>query len=225
MAAELHRVAVEPRLDEIHRRRADERGDEEVDRVAVQRLRRVDLLDLAVAHHRHPLPERHRLDLVVRDVDGRRAEPRVQARELRAHADAELRVEVRQRLVHQERERLAHDRATHRDPLALAAGERGRSPVEQLVESQQPRDPLDPLGDLVLRRLPHLEPVAEVLADGHVRVERVALEDHRHVVLARRQVGDVASADPDRPGRRPPRARRSCAGASTFRSPRGRRAP
>ena len=45
----------------------------------------------------------------------------------------------------------------------------------------------------------HLEPVAEVLADGHVRVERVALEDHRDVAVARRQVGDVAAADRDRP--------------------------
>ena len=56
MAAELDRVALELRLDEVHGGGADEGGDEEVDRVAVQRLRRVDLLDLAVAHHRHARP-------------------------------------------------------------------------------------------------------------------------------------------------------------------------
>ena len=55
---------------------------------------------------------------------------------------------------------------------------------------------------LGLRRLPHLEPVAEVLAHGHVRVERVALEHHRDVALARRGVGDVAAADRDRARRR-----------------------
>ena len=79
VAAELDRVAVEPRLDEVHRRRADEGRDEEVDRARVERLRRVDLLHPAVAHHGDALAERHRLDLVVRDVDGRRAEARVQA--------------------------------------------------------------------------------------------------------------------------------------------------
>jgi hypothetical protein len=62
---------------------------------------------------------------------------RAAARELGAHAHAQLRVEVRERLVHEERLRLAHDRAAHRDALALAAGERGRLAVEQLVEAEQ----------------------------------------------------------------------------------------
>ena len=115
------RLAVEPGADEVHRGRADERGDEEGGGIAVEHVRRVDLLDPTVAHDRDALAERHRLDLVVRDVDGRGAEARVQARELGAHVHAQLRVQVRERLVHQERERLAHDRAAHRHPLALTA--------------------------------------------------------------------------------------------------------
>ena len=122
--------------DEVHRGRADERGDEERGGTAVERLRRVHLLDPPVAHDGDSLAERHRLDLVVRDVHGRRAEASVQARELRAHVHAQLRVEVRERLVHQECERLAHDRAAHRHPLALATGEGRRPPVEQVVEPQ-----------------------------------------------------------------------------------------
>jgi len=47
----------------------------------------------------------------------------------------------------------------------------------------------------------HAEPEAEILADVHVRVERVVLEDHRDVSLGRRQVGDVPVADRDRPVR------------------------
>ena len=69
----------------------------------------------------------------------------MQLRERGAHPDAELRVEVRERLVHQERLRLAHDRAAHRDALALAAGELRRAPVEQLLEAEQLRDLVDPL--------------------------------------------------------------------------------
>ena len=71
-------------------------------------------------------------------------------------------------------------------------------------------DVLDPLPDLGLRGAPDLEPVAEVLADVHVRVERVALEHHRDVSVPRRDVGDVAAVDRDRavrdllePGKRP----------------------
>ena len=50
----------------------------------------------------------------------------MQARDLHAHRQAQLRVEVRQRLVEQEHLRLAHQRATERDALALAAGQRAR---------------------------------------------------------------------------------------------------
>jgi hypothetical protein len=87
-------------------------------------------LEQAVAQHRHSLPERHRLDLVVRHVDRRHAEPLVQLRELGAHRDAQLRVEVRERLVHEERLRLPHDRPAHGDALPLAARQRRGLAVE-----------------------------------------------------------------------------------------------
>ena len=67
----------------------------------------------------------------------------MQLRQLGAHADAQLGVEVRQRLVHEERLRLADDRAAHRDALALPAGQRGRLRVEQVVEPEQVGDLVD----------------------------------------------------------------------------------
>ena len=45
------------------------------------------------------------------------------------------------------------------------------------------------------------EAEGEVLAHAHLRIERVVLEDHRDVALARRDVVDDALADPDRPRR------------------------
>ena len=63
----------------------------------------------------------------------------VQRLQLDAHLHAQLRVEVRQRLVEQEHRRLAHDRAAHRDALALAAGERARLAVEERAELEDLR--------------------------------------------------------------------------------------
>ena len=98
----------------------------------VQLAGRADLLHDPAAHDHDPVAEGHGLGLVVGDVDGRGAEALLQPRHLGAHLDAQLGVEVGQRLVHEERRRVADDRAAHGDPLALAAGEVGRLAVEVL---------------------------------------------------------------------------------------------
>jgi hypothetical protein len=98
-------------------------ADEDVARPRVEVLGRSTCTSRPVPHDGDALAEGHRLGLVVGHVDGRHAEAGVELRERSAHPDAELRVEVRERLVHQERARLAHDRASHRDPLPLAAGQ------------------------------------------------------------------------------------------------------
>ena len=162
---ELAVAALDGRLDEVHRRRADEAADEEVHGPLVELLRRSDLLDLAFPHDRDAIAHRHRLDLVVRDVDRRHAELVLEARDLCAHVDAELRVEVRERLVHQVRLRLAHDRAAHRHPLALAARERARLAVEERLETEDVRGLAHALVDLVLRRLSQPEAEGDVVVD------------------------------------------------------------
>ena len=185
------------RLDQIDRGRPDEAGDELVDRPVVERLRSVDLLQAPAVHHRDAVAHRHRLDLVVRDVDRRHIEPPLQLMDLGAHLHPQLRVEVRERLVHQEGLRLADDRATHCDALTLAARESARLALEEVLDLEDARRALDPLLDFLLRQLVELEAEGEVLLDGHVRIERVALEHHRDVALLRRQVVDDAVADPD----------------------------
>ena len=91
----------------------------------------------AVLEHHDALAERHRFDLVVGDVDHGRAQLAMQARDLHAHAAAQLRVEVGQRLVEQEDLRVAHQRAAQRDALPLAAGERGGLAIEQRAEFER----------------------------------------------------------------------------------------
>ena len=121
----------------------------------------------------------------------------LQLRDLGARLDAQLRVEVRERLVHQERLRVAHDRAAHGDALALAARERARLAVEQRLEVEDARGVLDARVDLGLRHLLDAQAERDVLVDGEVRVERVALEHHRDVAVARRHVVHDAVADHD----------------------------
>ena len=124
----------------------------------------------------------------------------MQALELDPHLHAELRVEVRQRLVEQEHLGMAHDRAADRDALPLAAGELARLALEQLLDAQDLGGFADPLGDLGLGELPHLEPEGHVVVDRHVRVQRVVLEHHRDVPVLRRQIVDVPVADGDLAG-------------------------
>jgi hypothetical protein len=108
---------------------------------------------------------------------------------------AQLGVEVGQRLVHQEHLRLAHDGPAHRHPLPLAAGERAGLAVEELGQVEH----LGRLGhlllDLRLRHATKLETEPHVVGDGHVRVQRVGLEDHGDVAVLRGHVGDIAAPD------------------------------
>ena len=109
----------------------------------------------------------------------------MQLLDLGAHGDAQRRVEVGERLVHEEGLRLAHERAAERDALALAAGELVRSALEQRLDLERARRVPDAALDLGLRMAAHAQAKSDVLAHRLVRVERVALEHHRHVALVR----------------------------------------
>src|SRR5215470_13819015 len=167
--------------------------------MVVERLRGVHLLQLAIAQDANPVPKGHRLHLVVRDVDGGDGQAVVQLAQRRAHRDAQLRVQVGQRLVHEEGARLPDDRPAHRHPLPLPAGQRGGLALEVLADAQHPGHLVDPPGDLRLRRLALLQAERQVLLHRHVRVERVVLEHHRDVAVLGRQVVHHAPADRDRP--------------------------
>ncbi len=130
------------RRHDVHRRRADELRHEQVARVVVELHRRADLLDAAVLQHDDAVGERHRLDLVVGDVDHRRVGHRfLELGDLDAGGDAQRRVEVGQRLVEQEHLRIAHDGAADGDALALAARQRLGQAVEIFGRAAGSRPP------------------------------------------------------------------------------------
>ena len=153
------------------------------------------MLDHAVAQHDDRIAHRHGLDLIVGHVDGRGLQPLMQILDLGPHLGAQAGVEVRERLVEQEHARRADDRPSHRDTLPLTARQLTRQAIEVRLQTEDCRGVRDLAVDDVGALAPQLQREAHVAGDGHVRIERVVLKDHRHVaVLGRRRV-DHAIAD------------------------------
>ena len=168
---------------------------------------------------------RHRLDLVVRDVDDRRLEPAVQLDELRARL---------RRAAWRRGSRAARPSGTPRDgarspgrarPVGAARRRAGRACGRAARRGRGSA----PLRRTSVRRSSALilrvaQRELDVPAHRHVRVERVALEHHRDVAVLGLDVVHDAVADADDARRSDPRARRSCAARSTCRSPTDRAA-
>jgi hypothetical protein len=193
-------VVADAPMQHVHRRRADELRDEEVGGPVEELQRRAGLLDPALAHDDDLVGHGHGLDLVVGDVDGGGAQALVQLADLGTHLHTQLGVQVRQRFVEQEDLRVAHDGAPHRHALALPARELARVALEQLVQVEDARRVLDAAALLGVGHPRQREREAHVLAHGHVRVQRIALEHHRHVAFLGQQVVDDATVDADHPG-------------------------
>ena len=168
-------------LHEVHGRTADEGRDEDVRGPLVDAVRRADLLEPPVVHDGDQVGEGERFRLVVRHVDEGASKLLVKTLELAPHGDAQGHVEVAQGLVHQEHGGLAHDGAPEGHPLALPAGKLPGPALEQLGDPEGAGRLAYPPLYLGRVHLHHAKREAHVLGDAHVRIEGVALEDHRDV--------------------------------------------
>ncbi|EGE56213.1 hypothetical protein RHECNPAF_73009 [Rhizobium etli CNPAF512] len=187
--------ALNGRGQHVHLRRADEAGDEHVDGTVVKVLRRIDLLDVPVLHDDDPVRHGHGFDLVVSDVDEGGIEALVQLGDFRAHRAAQLGVEIGQRLVEEENGRVAHHGAAERDALALPTRKRFRLAVQEMGNVEDLGRILHLLVDEITRHFAQLQAESHVLVDGHMRVERIILENHRDIPILRGDVVHDVAAD------------------------------
>ena len=162
----------------IHLGRTDEAGDEKIRRAFVQFERRAVLFDAAGVEHDDLVGHGHGLDLVMGDVDRGGPELLLQFCYFHAHLNAKCGVEVRQGLIEQKCFRLAHDGASDRDALTLAAGEVARLAVEIGRQVERGGRGFDLAVNLRARQPCHLQAERDVAADAHMRIERIGLEHH-----------------------------------------------
>src|ERR1700722_13009219 len=130
-------------------------------------------------------------------IDHGRRDLLMEALDLPTHVVPELRVEVRQRLVEQEDPRIAHHRAPDRHALTLAARELTRIAIEEGTHAQHPGNAIHPLFDVRFGHSTRTQTEGNIAEHRHVRIERVVLEHHGHITVARTYVIDDFAADFD----------------------------
>jgi len=105
--------------------------------VVVEIHRRADLLDDSAVEHGDAIRDRQGFFLVVGHEYRGDAELALQREQFTPHVHPQLRVEVGKRLVEQQHLGLDGDRARHRHPLLLAAGELSGSPRSVILKSHE----------------------------------------------------------------------------------------
>src|SRR6202042_2297278 len=187
---------------EVDRRAAQARGHVDVARTLVNLSWRADLRQAAVLDNADAGAKRHRLRLVVGDIEDRGAELSLDALELDAQFGPQLGVQRGKRLVHQVDGRRGNQGAADRHAPPLPAGKPGDPLLELLGDPQQRRDFVHPLSDPRFRRPPcgRAQWEGQIVEHREMRVERVLLEYEGDVALRRRGAGDILAGDADPPG-------------------------
>src|SRR5262249_32449723 len=177
---------------------AEEAGDVRRGRRLVELGGRPELLDPAAVHDGDLVRHRHRLFLVVRDVDEGDPNVVLDRLQLELHLLAELEVEGAEGLVEQEHLRLVHERASERN-APPRAGELRWLPLPHPAEPDDLQHLLDPAPQHVAAHTLPAHSERDVLEHRQVREERVRLEDSVDVALVRREPADLAVAEEDLP--------------------------
>ena len=127
----------------------------------------------------------------------------MQTFDLSSHLDAQLGIKIRERFVQQQYARLAHERSAERDALSLSTGKLAGLALQQRLEIEHRRGLVYTSVDLRSRCPHHAKRKTHVLRHRHVRIQRVALENHGNVALVGGQIRHTLVVEQDVPFGRP----------------------
>ena len=146
-------------------------------------------------HQHAAVAEQQRLLDRVRHIDHGLAGLLPDARQLGLQDRAVLRVERRERLVHQQHRGIGHEGARDRAALAHAAGKLVRIVVAEFREPDELERAFDPHGDLARRNAARHQPEADIRLHVHPGEQPALLEHHR--VLTAKPPASTVIVPPD----------------------------
>ena len=169
--------------EEVHLRRADESGYEQIGGIVIEVLGSVNLLDETVLHNYDAGTHGHSFGLVVGYVDEGGLQALMELGDLSSHLNAQLSVEVGKRFVHKEDLGLTNNGAAERNALSLTTGKSLGLTVEEMLDVEDAGSFLNALVDLGLGGLAELKTESHVIINSHVRIQSVVLEYHGDVAI------------------------------------------
>ena len=168
----------------------DEARDELARGFFVQGFRRSDLLDVPSVKYRDARRHRHRLLLIMGDVNDGHAQILLHPANLELHLFAKTPVQGAEWFVHQHQCRIEHQGAGNRDALLLATGEFSGTSVFKSVQTDHLECSPDSLSSVCSGNSPYLKRKRQVSSHRHVGKQGVILKYNSDASLARRQVLD-----------------------------------
>ena len=148
------------------------------------------MLNPAIAQQHNAVRQGHGFDLVMGHVDHCPPKFLVQALDLSAHVVAQLRIEITQGFIKQEQARFTDDGTANGNPLALATRQLAWIAFEQGFYAQHACRDIYPRNNFIFRCFFRPQGKSDILFNCHVRVERIVLEHHGHVAVARPHIVD-----------------------------------
>ena len=119
----------------------------------------------------------------------------MQLDDLGAHGGTQLSIQVGQGLVQQEDCRVTNHCTAQSNTLTLTTGQSLGLAIQQVLDLQDLSSLVHTLVDLILRGLAQFQTESDVLVNGHVGVQSVALEHHGDITILRGNVVDQTAAD------------------------------
>ncbi len=147
----------------------------------VQGLGGADLLEPTIPHDGDPVRHTERFHLVVSDEQHADSEPSLKHLEVAPHALAQPGVEVAERLVQEQQAWLGSEAASQSHPLQLPPAELRGWSILEIGQTYLRQDARNPFAHRGRAYVANPQRVGDILENGHVGPDGVALEDHAHI--------------------------------------------